>query len=200
MAVESLEARPDVQERPTAQEVGRERFDRAKEWLSDRWEGAKDRLSSVWKFTKRLGLSIAEKGSALLAPDVVVKNVAAAGKEKGAEAYQHVSEKVKQGANAAAERAIDAWGRAVETKDRIVGGAMEKVERVKERYSQTRESMANRIHNWQTQKEIRRLNDLLKEKAQTMTDLENRRANVKEAIDYVTRRLAELQGQGTLNY
>lgn len=175
----------------TAESVGAERLERATQWMSGKYEKAKATMGKAGGFLKRLGLK-------MLAPDVVAADAAAAGKKQ----YEHVSGAVKSKAEAAGNKASEAWGRVVETKNNVLDGVKERYNNTVESATRYRDSVIERIKDAKLKSEISAINRSLREAQARIENIDNiasqlgaRREALQSTIGQIQDKLNEVAGR-----
>ena len=187
------EIKPAESQPRTAENVGAERYEKAKAWMSGKYVRAKEAVGKAAGFLGRLGIK-------MLAPDVMAADAAAAGKQK----YEHVSASVKEKAQAASQRVSESWGSIVEKKNAVCEGVRERYNGVVESARAYRDGVVSRIQDAKLKAEMagiqRQIDKLMSriDKTDRLTDnLASRREALQSGIAQVSARLEGLRGQSS---
>lgn len=182
-----LAERP-VESAKTAEDVGAERYEAAKAWVSGRYENTKAAMGKAGGFLKRLGLKA-------LAPDVAVSGAVDSAKKQ----YKHASEAVKTKAQETGNKAGEAWGKVIEKKDMVVNGIRERYDGVVESTKNYRDGVIERIKDANlraemadAQKQLDKISAELGGIDQTFKSLASRREALNTTIETVKSRLESL--------
>lgn len=188
-----------VEGRRTAEQLGAERLDGARTWLSQRYEKGKATVGKAGKFLGRLGLGIlgvdqaarnvgvdaASKGREVYTgAKEAVGGAATAAAEGGREAYRHASEAIKNNAAQAGERISGAWDHAVEVRDRAVENGRKKVSAIVERGRSFRDGVIDKFNNMAIAAQLRAMEARI-----SRISLEN--ADSEQVISRVQERIGE---------
>ena len=178
--------------------LGRERAQKAAEWIGSQMDGAKTAVAKGGKFLKKLGfniLSLPERGidAAKAAGEAGIK---AGHTALGAatEAYRFVSESTSEAARNTAERMKGAYERAGAARERIIDGAKEKMNGWYDGAKQTRDSSVQFVRGAAKETLARLLDRKIAKQERIERFYEERIKEIQDARAAIKTRQAELRG------
>lgn len=141
----------------TPREAGRERIEKAGQWISGFLKGTGEKVKSGWNFLKKLGQG-ARDGVVVGANTLGAGLEAATEHVMGApEYYKHVKAETKDRAAEVGGRIQESYGKMMEAKDRAVEGGKQKIGQIFEAGRQKRDGLAERFKGWQAKRESDRI-------------------------------------------